>query len=124
MPGVRQVSPASDLTSDRPLVERFPSDAPSGRSAPPSTDLAMEIQTLASLLAEVVTLAAKRAIFPGQWALIAELALEHESVRAALRSERTGPEPLDDDTPSLSTECIIGQVNQLCDLIGDRRARC
>lgn len=118
------MSPASDLTSDRPLVERFPSDAPGGRSAPSSTDLAMEIQALANLLAEVVTLAAKRAIFPGQWELIAELALEHESVRAALRSERTGPEPLDADTPALSTACIIGQLNQLCDLAGDGRARC
>jgi hypothetical protein len=124
VPGVRPVTPARDLTSDRPLVERFPSDVPGGRSTPPSTDLAMEIQALANLLAEVVTLAAKRAIFPGQWALIAELALEHESVRAALRSEWTGRKPLDDDTPALSAECIIAQLDQLRGLIEDGHARC
>ncbi|MGH3692733.1 MAG: hypothetical protein ACRES5_06035 [Pseudomonas sp.] len=118
------MSAVSDLNSDRPLVERFPSEPPGGRSAPPDADLTMEIQALAGLLAEVVTLAAKRAIFPRQWALIAELALEHESVRAALRSERTGPEPLNADLPALNTERIIGQVNQLPDLIGDGRARC
>jgi hypothetical protein len=118
------VSPVIDLDSGRPLVERFPSEAPGGRSAPPDADFAMEIQALVSLLAEVVTLATKRAIFPGQWVLIAELALEHESMRVALRSKRTGPEPLDPDTPALTTELIIGQLNQLRDLIGDGRARC
>jgi hypothetical protein len=81
----------SDLNSGQPLVERFPSEAPGGRSTPPDAGLAAEIAALAALLAEVLALAGKRAIFPGQWALIAELALEHDSVRAALQAERIGP---------------------------------
>jgi hypothetical protein len=88
---VRLVRPISDLNSGRPLVERSPSEAPGGRSAPSDAGLAAEIAALAALLAEVVQLAEKRAIFPGQWALIAELALEHDSVRAALQAERIGP---------------------------------
>jgi hypothetical protein len=36
------------------------------------------------LLAEVVELAGNPAIFPGRWEQIAEMAMEHESVRAAL----------------------------------------
>jgi hypothetical protein len=81
----------SDLNSGRPLVERSPSEAPGDRSAPAEAGLAVEIATLAALLAEVVQLAGKRAIFPGQWALIAELALEHDSVRAALQADEIGP---------------------------------
>ena len=125
MLGVCPVRPISDLNSDRPLVERCPSEAPDGRSAPlPSADLVTEIQTLADLLAEVVRLAATRVIFPGQWALIAELAMEHESVRAALQSEGTGFAPLDADTPPLSTKHVIARLNQLRGLIGDGHARC
>ena len=75
----------SDLNSGRPLVERSPSEAPGGRSAPADAGLAAEIAALAALLAE------RRAIFPGQWALIAESVLEHDSVRAALEAEEIGP---------------------------------
>lgn len=82
--------PMSDLNSGRPLVEPSPSEAHGGRSAPPDAGLATEIAALAALLAEVVALAGTRAIFPGQWALIAELALEHDSVRAALQAEGIG----------------------------------
>ncbi|MBV8995196.1 MAG: hypothetical protein JO287_16200 [Pseudonocardiales bacterium] len=57
--------------------------APSRRTAP-SGDLAEELEALAALLAEVVELAAGNAIFPGSWELIAELAMEHESVRRAI----------------------------------------
>ena len=81
--------PMSDLTSGRPLVEPSPSQAPGGRSAPPDASLAAEIAALAALL-EVVALAGTRAIFPSQWALIAELALDHDSVRAALEVEGIG----------------------------------
>jgi hypothetical protein len=80
----------SDLNSGRPLVERSPSEAPGGRSAPPDGGLAVEVAALAALLAEVVQLAGKRAIFPSQWELIAELALERDSVRAALDAEGIG----------------------------------
>ena len=72
----------SDVTSGRPPVNRPPSKAPGGRSAPP--DMASEIAALAELLAEVVQLAGQHAVFPGRWAHIAELAMEHHSVRAAL----------------------------------------
>jgi hypothetical protein len=97
---------------DRPLVERHPSDAPGGRSAPPDADLAAEVAALADLLAEVVRLAGDRGVFPSRWAQVAEMALEHEGVRAALRA----------DPPPLSTEHIITQLNELRELIGDRHA--
>jgi 2-phospho-L-lactate guanylyltransferase (CobY/MobA/RfbA family) len=60
-------------------------------------------------LAEVVHLAGDSAVFPSRWAQVAELALEHETVRVALRA----------DLPLLSTEHIITQLNELRDLIGD-----
>jgi len=47
-------------------------------------DAAQETDALAALLAEVVQLAEDRAVFPGRWAHIAELAREHEIVRRAL----------------------------------------
>lgn len=93
--------------SDRPLVERHSSDAPGGRSAPPDADLAAEVATLADLLAEVVRLAGDSAWFPSRWAQVAELALEHESVRAALRA----------DPPPLSTWHLVTQLNELRELI-------
>jgi hypothetical protein len=71
-------------TSGRSPVERTPSEAPGGRSAPPDPDLAAEVAALAELLAEVVHLAGQRAVFPGHSEQIAEQAMEHESVRAAL----------------------------------------
>ena len=98
---------------DRPLVERRPSESPGGRSAPPDADLAAEVAALAGLLVEVVRLAGDSALFPSRWAQVAELAPEHESVRAALRA----------DPPPLNTEHIIAQLNQLRDLIGDGHAR-
>lgn len=68
---------------------------------------------MAGLLAEVVALVETRAVFPSRWAQIAELALEHESVRAALWAD---PSPLD-------TGHIVTQLNQLRDLIDDSHAR-
>jgi hypothetical protein len=41
-------------------------------------DAAQEIEALAALLAEVVQLAEDRAVFPGRWAHVAELAREHQ----------------------------------------------
>ena len=97
-----------------PLVERRLSDAPGGRSAPPDADLAAEVAALAELLAQVVRLAGDSAVFPSRWAQVAELALEHESVRTALRA----------DSPPLSAEYIICQLNELRELIGDGYAGC
>lgn len=71
-----------DETSGRPPVEPPPSQAPGGRPAP-----AGEVAALAALLADVVELAGQRAVYPGRWAQVAELALEHPSVRAALAAE-------------------------------------
>jgi hypothetical protein len=99
--------------SDRSLVQRCPSEALCGHSAPPDPDPAAEVVALAELLAEMVRLARDSAIFPSRWAQLAELALEHESVRAALRA----------DSPPLSTQHIITRLNQLRDLIGDGHAR-
>lgn len=97
---------------DRPLVERRPSDASDGRSAPSAGDLAAEVAALADLLAEVVRLAGDSAVFPSQWARVAALAVEHESVRAALRT----------DLAPLTIEHIITQLNGLRELIGDGHA--
>jgi len=47
-------------------------------------DSAQEIELLAMLLAEVVQLAEDSGVFPGRWAHIAELAMEHQVVRRAL----------------------------------------
>ena len=74
----------SDTTSGRSPVERPPSKAPGGRLAPPDTDPATEVTALAELHAEVVMLAGQRAVFPGWWKQVAELAMEHHSVQAAL----------------------------------------
>ena len=82
------MSPGSDPTSGQPLVERLPSKAPSGRSAPPEIELLItEVTTLAGLLAQVVEMAGRAAIFPGHWKTLAEQAMEHQSVRAALAAE-------------------------------------
>lgn len=42
------------------------------------------MRELAELLTQVVQMARHAAIFPGHWAQIAEQAMEHPSVRAAL----------------------------------------
>jgi hypothetical protein len=90
MYGVHPVSPGSDLTSGRPLVERLPSKSLSGRSAPPEVELLITDEaTLAGLLAQVVEMARRAAIFPGHWGTLAEQAMEHQSVRAALAAEST-----------------------------------
>jgi hypothetical protein len=78
----------SDLqTSGRSPVERPPSEAPGGRSAPPDVDLSAEVAQLAALLAEVVVLAEDRAVFPSRLQVIAELATEHANVRRALAAD-------------------------------------
>jgi hypothetical protein len=77
----------SGATSGRSPVERPLSKAPGGRSAPPDTDPATEVTALAELLGEVVVLAGQRAVFPGRWKYVAELAMEHPSVRAALAAK-------------------------------------
>jgi hypothetical protein len=116
---------ARDSISGRPPVQLPPSIiAPGGGPAPGGADLAREVAALAALLVDVVQLAGQRAVFPGRWALIAELALEHDSVRAALRAEGTDSAALNTDPPP-STEHIIAQLNSLHDLIGDDgHARC
>ncbi|HEX8935805.1 MAG TPA: hypothetical protein VF788_16810 [Pseudonocardiaceae bacterium] len=62
--------------------------SPAGRAA--VGDAVMEIEALAALLAEVVKLAGDRAVFPGRWAHIAELAMGHNSVRRALLAVGSG----------------------------------
>jgi len=109
---------------DRPLVEP-PADALGGRSAPGDVDLATEVAALATLLAQVVELADNSALFPSRWAQLAELALEHGSVRAALQADQTSRSaPRTADTPPLSTKRIIAQLNGLHDLIRDGHAQC
>jgi hypothetical protein len=82
----------SDLkTSGRPPVEQSPSDPPGGRSVPPDAGLTAEVAQLAALLAEVVELAAERAVFPSRLQMVAELAIEHDSVRGALATNGTAP---------------------------------
>ncbi|MGH4009004.1 MAG: hypothetical protein ACRDTH_12760 [Pseudonocardiaceae bacterium] len=67
-----------------PDLELPPSPtAARGRLVAPSR-LAGEAQALSALLAQVVELAADRAIFPGRWAQIAEQAMEHGCVRRAV----------------------------------------
>lgn len=117
------MSPVNDLDSGRPRVEQSPSQSPGGRLAPPDADSATEVTALAALLAEVVELAGQRAMFPSRWALIAELALEHDSVRAALRAEQTATAPPDADSPPSGIAHIITQLDQLRDPIGDGHAR-
>jgi len=66
-----------------PVEPQARSKAPGDRLASPD-DLAGEVVTLAALLAELVHLAGQRAVYPGRWEHLAELALEHACVRAAL----------------------------------------
>ena len=121
---MHEVSDAAAPITSRPPVELPPlTIAPGGRSVP-HDDLAEEVAALAALLADVVQLAGQRAVFPDRWELIAELALEHASVRAALQAEENnGSAPLWDDSAPLSTERIITQLHSLRDLIGDGHAR-
>ena len=116
--------PVNITTPDRSLAEPAPSDAPGGRSAPGDVGLATEVAALAVLLAEVVQLADTSALFPSRWAQLAELALEHGCVRAAMQAQTGRSTPPNADTPPLSTEHIIAQLNQLHDLIEDVHARC
>ena len=66
-----------------PVEPQAPSKVSDDRLASPD-DLAGEVVALAALLAELVHLAGQRAVYPGRWEQLAELALEHASVRAAL----------------------------------------
>lgn len=86
---MRKVRPVNHPTPGRPPVEQPPSKAHGGRPAPTAADPADEVVALAALLAEVVHLAGQRAVYPGRWEHLAELALEHHSVRAALATEPT-----------------------------------
>jgi hypothetical protein len=79
----------SDVISGRSPVERPPSKASGGRSAPPDAGLPAKVARLAALLAEVVELAEDRAVFPSRLQVIAELAIEHDSVRRALAAHGT-----------------------------------
>lgn len=81
-PEVRSVG--GELICDTLPVEQSLSETDPGRTVSPDADLANKVAALAELLAEVVHLAGHRAVYPGRWAQIAELALEHDSVRAAL----------------------------------------
>jgi hypothetical protein len=75
----------STMIPGRPPVERSPSQPPDGRPAPhPGPGQGREVRELAELLAQVVQMARHAAIFPGHWAQIADQAMEHPSVRAAL----------------------------------------
>lgn len=94
--------------------------APGSRSVPPDAGLAEELAELAALLADVVVLASDSAVFPSRWALIAELALEHDSVRTALRTEWPGSTSRDARTQPLGTHHIIDQLEQLRELVPDR----
>lgn len=86
--GPEQLVPGSvELIADRPRVKRRPSEAPGGRSVPAPGDPATEVEALAALLAEVVELAGNRAVFPGRWAQVAELAMGHDSVLRAMLAE-------------------------------------
>ncbi|MCA1836264.1 MAG: hypothetical protein LC721_08035 [Actinobacteria bacterium] len=78
------MSLVGDLSSGRPLVEQLPPQAPGGRSAAPDAGLATEVAALAALLAEVVRFAGRAAIFPSEREALADLAMEHHSVRTAL----------------------------------------
>jgi hypothetical protein len=77
-------SVGGELICDTLPVEQSPSKTDPGRTVPPDTDLASEVGALSSLLAEAIALAGQHAVYPGRWTQIAELALEHDRVRAAL----------------------------------------
>lgn len=83
-PACTQTVAAREPIPDRPRVERPPSECPCGLSVAAPGDPAAEIEALAALLAEVVELAGDRAMFPSRWIEVAELAMEHDSVRRAL----------------------------------------
>jgi len=109
-----------------PIPNRSPRELPplptasSRRSVPPDADLAEKLAQLAGLLAEVVTLAGNSSVFPSRWQLIEELALEHDSVQAALQTERTRPAPREASTSPLSTEHIVDHLEQLHKRVPDQ----
>ena len=88
---MRVMSLVGDLSSGRPLVEQVPPQAPGVRSATPDAGLATEVAALAALLAEVVRLAGRAAIFPSDWETLADQAIEHNSVRTALLTAQEDP---------------------------------
>jgi hypothetical protein len=86
--GLMTISGARAMISGRAPVELLSSTtAADGRPVRHPYGPVEEVEALAVLLAEVVKLAEDRAMFPGRFALIAELALNHKSVRRALRGE-------------------------------------
>ncbi len=91
MPGMHVVSLVGDLSSGRPLVAQVPPQTPGGRSTTPDADLATEVAALAALLAEVVQVAGRAAIFPSEWEALADQAREHHSVRTALLAAQQDP---------------------------------
>lgn len=84
------MSLVSDPNSGRPLLKPL-SESSGGGSALGDFDLATEVAALAELLAEVVELAADRAVFPSRLQVLADLATEHASVRHALAAQQTAP---------------------------------
>ncbi|MGH3845432.1 MAG: hypothetical protein ACRDS0_28985 [Pseudonocardiaceae bacterium] len=89
VPGLHAMSGAGAPSADRPPGELPPVTlAAGGRSVTPE-GLTAEVAALAGLLAEVVMLAAGRAVYPSRLEVLAELATEHDSVRAALAAEAT-----------------------------------
>lgn len=65
---------------------------------------------MAALLADVVGLAGEAALFPSRWALIAELALEHDSVRAALRTDEAAGTPPGTKQVTSRVHCVWDPV--------------
>ena len=63
-----------------------PSTAAASGSRMILPDVVIEVDVLAELLADVVQLAKDRAMFPSRLAQIAELAMEHDRVRRAVRT--------------------------------------
>jgi hypothetical protein len=75
----------STISTPRLLDPVRQSIAPGGRPAPSDAEpLITEVAALAELLAQVVELAERSAVFSGHWEMLAEQAMEHPSVRAAL----------------------------------------
>jgi hypothetical protein len=103
-----------------PVELRSSPAAPCHRLVPSDGGLAQELAQLAGLLAELVVLTGDNTVFPSRGALIAELALEQDSVRAALHTEGTGSPSRGAGTPPLSTAHIVDQLEQLRELAPDR----
>ena len=85
---IESLRPAEPIKAKaaRGLPDSEPPPSPpaaDGHSVPPG-GVAEGVQALAALLAQVVELAADRAVFPGRYPQIAEQAMEHGCVRRAV----------------------------------------